>query len=277
MTTSKAWAAIVVAGCGFVGSGASLAGPDKPQRLLADLQRMYPGTAFSSVKQSPMPGLYEVWMGDNVAYVMPGKLRYLLFGHIFDTKAMTDLTVRDYVGTGRGAPQAKGTEDGTRRAAIPWGDLPFGDAITTVRGTGERQLALFTDPACPYCKRLEHELEQIDDVTIHRFVVPYQGVALPAAILCADDREQAWRQVMMASDHDDIPLPPGNCANPLERNTDLARRLSIRGTPTIVFPDGTRAVGQANADEITARLGKTNASRPAESVSMSNANDLRTQ
>lgn len=42
---------------------------------------------------------------------------------------------------------------------IDWKKLPLKDAIKSVKGTGKRQLAIFSDPNCPYCKQLEVELE----------------------------------------------------------------------------------------------------------------------
>ena len=59
--------------------------------LPAPLKRLYPGTAFDAVAASPVPGLSEVVMGTNVAYVDPSG-RYFLFGRLFDMQHQRDLT-----------------------------------------------------------------------------------------------------------------------------------------------------------------------------------------
>src|ERR1035437_5654286 len=60
--------------------------------VLNRLKKMYPATHFDTVSASPLPGIFEVKMGENVAYVEPSG-RYFLFGHLFDLPANKDLTV----------------------------------------------------------------------------------------------------------------------------------------------------------------------------------------
>ncbi|MBU3745356.1 MAG: hypothetical protein FGM61_12575, partial [Sediminibacterium sp.] len=56
--------------------------------------------------------------------------------------------------------------------AMPWSSLPLEASFKMVKGKGSRKLAVFSDPDCPYCKRLEKELEAVSDVTIHTFLFP---------------------------------------------------------------------------------------------------------
>ena len=55
------------------------------------LQTLYPATRFGAVNTTPWPGVFEVVMGANLAYVDESG-QYFLFGHLFDMKAQRDLT-----------------------------------------------------------------------------------------------------------------------------------------------------------------------------------------
>lgn len=202
------------------------------------LREQYPATRITSVRESAVTGLFEVVMGRNVAYTDEAG-RYMVFGHLYDMKEQKDLTAA--------------VLDELNKVDVA--ALPLADAIKTVRGNGERKLFVFSDPDCPYCKRLEPELAKLGNVTIYTFLYPLDGLHPDArrkaqAIWCAKDRAKAWEAFMAAGK-----LPEGAaCDNPVERNVRLGGSLSINGTPTLIFGDGAMAPGLLPAAEIERRL-----------------------
>ena len=59
---------------------------------------------------------------------------------------------------------------------VNFSELPLKDAIKEVRGKGQRKLVVFSDPDCPYCKKLERDLPRLDNVTIYTFPFPLEGL-----------------------------------------------------------------------------------------------------
>lgn len=205
------------------------------------LHDRYPEMTIDSVRTSPIPGVYEAVAGETVFYI-DGSGRYAMRGTLVDLQQGVNLTLM------------------TRSALKPiaWRDLPLADSFTIVRGNGKRQLTMFADPDCPYCKRLEQEeLPQIDDVTIHVFLYPIAAVHPDAhrkavSIWCADDRAQAWQDAML---RDKVP-DEKTCDNPVDRNVELADRLGINATPTLIFDDGRVVPGLVPLPQVQAMLGR---------------------
>ncbi len=206
--------------------------------VLGTLKSRYPNTQFTEVKESGLPGIYEVYMGRNIAYTDTGG-RLFLFGHLYDMAAQRDLT-------------AERMDALTR---VDFSTLPLQDAIKTVRGNGQKIVAVFSDPDCPYCKKLEQELGKIDNITIYTFLMPLeqlhpQAKSKAIAVWCSRDRDQTWRNLMLQGK---TPTP-SNCDNPIARNLALASSLGIQGTPTMVAGDGRTKPGAAPAEELSTWL-----------------------
>jgi thiol:disulfide interchange protein DsbC len=224
--------------------------------LLAALKRTYPGTAFDTVTATPIPHVFEVWMGDNVGFVADTSPDHMIFGRLVDLRAMRDLTAPKLLQRSNAASPAAPTA-----AAIDVRQLPLTDAIVSTQGKGERVLYLFTDPHCPYCRQLEPELVKVPNLRIYNFMLPFQDQALPIRIWCATDRLAAWRSAVSGTL--DGEGAPAQCAHPLDRNLALASKLAIQGTPTLVFADGARETGLLSTSEIEAHLAQAASSHQA--------------
>lgn len=141
------------------------------------------------------------------------------------------------------------------RLSIPFRSLALGDAIVWRRGTGERRIAVFADPLCPFCRKLETELEALPDVTVHTFLIPILGpesVEQARRLWCASDRGEAWHAWMTRNTK---PVGSGDCnTTALDRNLAFARQHGILATPTVVFESGRRVSGAMPLAEIERRL-----------------------
>lgn len=194
------------------------------------LKRLYPNTRFEAVKKTPVDNLYEVKLGQNIAYVEPGG-RYFIFGVMYDMKEQKDLAA--------GSRAAAGQDT--------FRNLPFKNAITVEKGNGgkgKREFALFTDPDCPFCKRLEETLAGMTDYTVHVFLYPIaalhpQAVHTAERIWCSKNKVAAWNDYMLL----DKEPSAKRCSNPVYENIALADKLGIRGTPSMIHKDGRRVSG----------------------------------
>ncbi len=192
---------------------------------------------IDEVRPTPMKGLYEIRIGTDVYYT-DAQGNYLIQGELIDTKARRNLT-----------------EDRLNKlTAIDFKALPLKDAFTIVHGKGERQLVVFEDPNCGYCKRFEKDMQRVDNVTLHVFLYPIlspDSAEKSRNIWCAKDRAAAWQDHMLR----DVTPAAASCdVAALERNLALGRKHKITGTPTLIFTDGTRVPGAIAAQEVEKRL-----------------------
>lgn len=228
----KSW---VVAAVALAAATATLANPALVERRLSE---QYPATKITSVRDTPVKGIYEVVMGRNIAYTDETG-RFMIFGHLYDMKEQVDLTAQRQEEINRIDPSV----------------LTLTDAIKVVKGNGSRVLYVFSDPNCPYCKRLEAELAKLDDVTIYTFLYPVLGKdseQKSRTIWCAKDRAKAWSDFMEGGK---LPAAPSaECSDPLQRNIRLGRELGINGTPTIILGNGSIVTGLVPVAELQRRL-----------------------
>lgn len=196
------------------------------------LSQNYPNIKIENLKATEMTGLYSGSLDKQVVYVNE-EAQHLFFGSMIRLRDQHNLT-KDLV---------------LSQNSIDFKKLPLQDAIKTVRGTGKRQLAIFSDPNCPYCKTLEANLSQLKDVTIYTFMYPIksQSIIPSRQVWCSPNKEYAWKSLIQNAVQ---PTASADCANPIERNLGLGKTLGLQGTPVIIFSNGFKVTGAYPAEEI---------------------------
>ena len=195
------------------------------------------GAKVDSVTRMPF-GLYEVVLGTDVVYVDPA-VNYVIAGRVIDARTREDLT------------QKRRDE----LLKVDFKSLPLDQAVKLVRGNGSRVVVTFEDPNCPYCKRLYKDLRSMTDVTIYTFLYPIlsqDSFEKSKNIWCAKDRAVAWDEYM--GDNKAPDAAPADCKHPLQQVLALGQKLDVTGTPTLVFPDGTRFPGAVPAETVEKKL-----------------------
>ena len=113
-----------------------------------NLKKNFPNLRVDSIKESPIKGLYEIVAGNQVFYFSPDG--YLMFGELWskDGKNLT-AEMREKV------------------LAEKVKSIPLDKALKI--GSGPRQVIEFTDPDCPYCRKVDELLAKRTDVTRYVF------------------------------------------------------------------------------------------------------------
>jgi len=208
------------------------------------LKARFPDFRIDGVQPAPLAGLFEVRFqtedGPQIAYTDALATYFIVSGKIVETKTGRNLT----------------EERLQKLSAIEFSALPLDLAVKIQRGNGKRVLAMFSDPYCPYCRRLEQSLLQLDDITVYVFMYP---VIRPdfadhsRAVWCSSDRAKAWLELAAAS-KPKVPTSGAACANPVDKVLELGRSLRVRGTPTLFFANGERAGGGMPTAQLRAKL-----------------------
>ena len=203
------------------------------------LEQRFEGVSIGNISKTPYFGLYEVQFDDQLVYT-DAKVTYIVVGSIYDAATKKNLT------------EAKQRE----YSRVAFDSLPLDLAIKKVKGDGSRKLAVFADPDCPFCARLEKELKSIDNVTIYTLLFPIDQLHPDAArkakmIWCAIDPAKAWDQLYESGA---LPKNNGDCDNPVAAIREVAKKMRVTATPTLVFADGTVIPGALPAQQLEAEI-----------------------
>lgn len=121
----------------------------------------------------------------------------------------------------------------------------------------QAHITVFTDVDCGYCQLLHREVPALNDagVTVRYLAYPRAGVGSlvynkMVSVWCSDDPQEWLTQVKLG-----VEIAQNTCVNPVADQYKLGNEMGVRGTPSIVFDDGTFLPGYLPAPELIKRLG----------------------
>jgi thiol:disulfide interchange protein DsbC len=203
------------------------------------LQSKFPNIGkIEHIAKTSYAGLYEIVIDGQLLYT-DAQGDYLFEGSVIETKSRRDLS------------------EERRRIlfAIDFDKLPLELAVKKVKGNGKRKMAIFTDPNCGFCKKLEKELSGISDVTLYFFMYPiFPGSdEIVRNVLCAKNPIKAWDDWMLS----EIVPAKAVCDTQTAKVMALGQKLHVNGTPNLIFGNGMQAPGLLPAEELEKNLNET--------------------
>ena len=198
-----------------------------------NLAKQYPNLRITQIQATEMAGLYSAKLDDQIVY-LEENAQHIFLGSMIRLKDQKNLT-KDLV---------------IQQNSMDWKQLPLKDAIKIIKGNGQHQLAIFSDPNCPYCKKLETELDKLNNYTLYLFIYPLkpQSIAVSKQIWCDKTPANAWKNLLQRN----IQPQAKSCEHPIDRNLELGRKLQLNGTPTLIFANGFKFMGLRSAEDIEA-------------------------
>jgi len=237
----RAFAASLYALAAFAASGLPGVAQAQPEK---DIQASFAKNMkveVTDIRKLPFADLYEVLVnGQTIAYT-DAKGEVVLVGNLLDVRTRANLTEQRQ----------------KELLSVDWKSLPLDRAVVYRKGDGSRRIAVFSDPDCPFCRKLEGEIAGLDNLTVYTFLLPIAQLHPDAArkanaVWCSKDPGRAWLDLMLL-EREPAPAPAG-CAAPLEEIATLAKKFRINGTPGLVFESGRVVPGLINRVQIEQNL-----------------------
>lgn len=200
----------------------------------------------NSVEFSEVPGMWvaEVEKGDKKlpVYIDFSK-QYLVSGNVIRLDDKENLTRQ------RSAQMNK----------VDFSRIPLDDALLLGKPSAKTKVVVFTDPECPYCKKLHDELKEVVRIDPNiAFLIKLfplkmhpNAYGISKSIVCHDSME------LLELSFAGKPVPPATCdTKVVDQTLALGPELGVRSTPTLIMPDGLVVPGYKKAAALLTMIGE---------------------
>lgn len=223
-------------------SACAKAGPEDVIR--AKVKGVLPDIEITSVKQLPVPGLYQVSAKNYESVMVSADGRYVIQGELLEIRGNRITSVED---------PGLMDERKSALAAVKPADM----VIFPATGPRKALVYAFTDVDCGFCRKLHREIADINKlgIEVRYLAFPRSGPGTPIAkemenVWCAVNRNQAMTEAKQGK----APPVVANCKSPVNEQYALGSRLGVRGTPAIFNEEGSQLGGYLPAAALAKAL-----------------------
>lgn len=240
------WLGLLAVGC--VGSAYAADAPNllkkpTPEAVItAKLAQAIPQFQITSVRPSPIEGLYLVQIGGSDILVTADGSKFIQ-GDIFDVKATGFVKWED--------PALVAERKKMLAKLNPNESINFKPAKT------KAVLYVFTDVDCGYCRKLNSEMADYNKLGIEIRYLAFPRAGVPSS--SADKLVTAWcskdKQGVLTKVKEGFEVPNLTCPNPVAAQFEMGNRLGVNSTPALWFPDGSIRPGYIPPNQLAKELG----------------------
>ena len=229
----------ILGACASIASSADQPAPTVDPRI--ELAKKIPGTTPDELHASPIPGMWEVVRGTDIAYVTSDG-KYAISGDLYDLAKNDNLTE-------------------VRRKDIRMkllATVPESDMLIFSPRDPKYPVTVFTDVDCAYCRKLHSQIAEYNrlGVRVRYMFYPRSGPNTDSwtkaeQVWCSTNRNDALTRAKLGEEL----KSPKSCGNsPVGRDYAMGQQFDIRGTPAIVMNNGEMLGGYVSPMQLVQHL-----------------------
>ncbi len=224
--------------------------PSKVTKTLKYVQKLVkkPGEP-TSIRLSPITGLYEAEIGSMVFYISADGEQFVI-GSIYEANGI--------------APKNLTDQKRTKLRIDTINTLGESEMVVFAPETETKHTVnVFTDVDCGFCAKFHREVPALNKlgVKVRYLAFPRAGVGSKTyktmvSVWCSEDKQKAMTDAKNGRE-----VKKAKCSNPIEKHYNIGQQIGINGTPAMVLSDGELVPGYMPANKLFIKLEQKAASK----------------
>jgi len=214
-------------------TGHSIADTNPSSPSASDTADLLSNANIEGMKALPIHGLNMVKAGGKI-FFMSDNGRFVITGTLLDVWNRVAVTELDQV------------DQIANRIDLSKMKLKIDDLGPASFGTGKPQVVVFVDPRCPYCGKVQKQMDAIKgQYTFKLIPIPVlgpesQSLVVKIGCMLQTQAKDKARDALMHQAYDTLPSEIDSKCNrePVQRAMVTAKLFGIDGVPFLIAPDG---------------------------------------